>query len=339
MRTILIFFLPLLLVSCTGTSGGEKVVNVYSHRHYDIDQDLYDDFEAETGIKVNVVAAGADELIVRLKSEGDRSPADLLITSDAGRLFRAQEDGLLQPASSPQLEKNVDAQYRDPEQYWTALTVRARVIVYAPDRVDPAHISRFEDLADERWRGRIVARSSANEYNQSLLASLIAHNGVEHAEAWTRAIVANFARQPRGNDRDQVKSIATGEGDIAFVNTYYLAKMRNGDNAAERDAAASVGILFPNSSERGTHINISGAGVTRNAPNKEHALRLLEYMTSLSAQSRYAETNYEYPINSRVSPSRELEALGVLIPDTLHLSQLGRHNRAAVEMFNRAGWN
>ncbi len=338
MRLIIALVGLALISGCTGNYSGDHVVNVFSHRHYDIDQQIFDNFEKETGIHVNVVSAGADELIVRLKAEGERSPADLLITSDAGRLFRAQEEELLQAITTPEVEK-VPAHLREPDGFWVALTVRARVLVYAPERVDATTLTRYEDLADEQWRGRIVARSSTNVYNQSLLASLIANMGDSAAEAWTRAVIANFARKPRGNDRDQIKAIATGEGDVAFVNTYYLAKMLAGDNAAEREAAEAVGVVFPNANDRGTHINISGAGVTRHAPNKENAIRLLEYLLREDVQRLFAEGNFEYPVNPAVEPASILKQFGDLNADELLLSELGRNNRAAVELFNRAGWD
>lgn len=328
----------MLALGCTGNPTGENVVNVYSHRHYDVDRQIFEDFENETGIRVNVVSAGADELIVRLKTEGERSPADVLITSDAGRLYRAQEEGLLQAIHTPELLE-VPQHLREKDGFWTALTVRARVLVYAPERVDREKLNRYEDLADESWSGRIVARSATNVYNQSLLASLIAHMGESEAEAWTRAVVQNFARKPRGNDRDQIKSIAMGEGDVAFVNTYYLAKMLTSDNAVEREAAEAVGIVFPNASDRGTHINVSGAGVTRYAPNKDHAIRLITYLLREDVQRIFAEGNFEYPVNPKVAPSEILQQWGSLNADKLELFELGKNNRSAVELFNRAGWN
>lgn len=331
--------MTLAIVSCTETSGDRAIVNVYSHRHYDVDQDIFDEFEKETGVKVNVVSASADELIVRMKSEGERSPADVLITSDASRLFRAYEEGLLQPASSPLIESSVPETFRDPQGHWTALTVRARVIVYSPERVNVDELDKIEDLTDEKWKGRLLMRSSSSEYNQSLLASLIANLGDSAAEAWAAGIVANMAREPRGNDRDQVKAIATGEGDLAVVNTYYLAKMLNSDNEAERKAAEGVKIFFPNSNDRGSHVNISGAGVTKHAPNKANAIRLIEYLTSSDVQARFAEGNYEYPVNPRIQPSALLQSFGKLNPDRLPLVKLGEYNRAAVEIFNRVGWN
>jgi iron(III) transport system substrate-binding protein len=338
-RTFFIGLTLLIITSCGTSIKNDRVVNVYSHRHYDIDRELYENFERETGIKVNVVSSGADELIVRLKTEGENASADLLITSDASRLYRAHTEGLLQPIASEVIERQVPPHLRDHEGFWTALTVRARVIVYAPSRVVEDSLRTYADLAAPRFKKRIVARSSSNEYNQSLLASIIAHEGEDAAEQWVRGVVSNFARAPKGNDRDQVKAIAAGEGDIAFVNTYYLAKMLNSDNEAERDAAKSIKTLFPNANDRGTHINISGAGVAKYAPNKAHAIQLLEYLTRADVQSRFALANYEYPVHPDVEPADDLLQLGELRADTLSIQQLGAFNRQATELFNRGGWN
>jgi iron(III) transport system substrate-binding protein len=336
-------FAALLMTACTGEEKPveavvPKEVNVYSHRHYDIDQEIYNAFEKETGIKVNVVSASADELIVRMQSEGVNSPADLLITSDAGRLVRAQEEGLLQAVTSEALNANIPAHLRDANGEWFALTTRARVIVYSPERVDTSKLTGYAGLADPQWKGRILARSSSNIYNQSLLAALTQHLGTEGAEAWVRGVVANFAREPRGNDRDQITGIAAGEGDLALVNTYYLAKMFTSDNAAEREAAAKVRVFFP-ADAIGTHLNISGAGVVKTAPNRDNAIALLTYLSSTAVQRQYAEGNFEYPVHPEVMPSDILQEWGAFQADTLPLVYLGSQNKLAVEIFNRAGWN
>lgn len=335
--------LTLLLVACQtdekpADQTVSKAVNVYSHRHYDIDQEIYNAFEQETGIKVNVVSASADELIVRMQSEGANSPADLLITSDAGRLVRAQEEGLLQSVNSETLNANIPSNLRDSKGEWYALTTRARVIVYSPERVDTSKLSGYMNLADKEWKGRILARSSSNIYNQSLLAGLTKHLGAEAAQAWVQGVVANFAREPRGNDRDQITGIAAGEGDLALVNTYYLAKMFSSDNAAERDAASKVRVWFPNDSI-GTHINISGAGVVKTAPNRDNAIALLTYLSSAGVQKQYAEGNFEYPVHPEVAPAAILQEWGTFQADDLPLMYLGTENKLAVEIFNRAGWN
>ncbi len=319
-------------------SAQEKVVNVYSHRHYETDKRLFAQFEKESGIKVNIVKANADELINRLQIEGSNSPADILLTVDAGRLWRAQERGLLQPVESEILRENVPANLRDPAGHWFGLTTRARVIVYAADRVKPEELSTYEALAERRWRKRIAVRSSENIYNQSLLASLIANDGVDAAAKWAEGMVENLARKPKGNDRDQIKALASGQADLAIVNTYYLGLLLHSEDAGEREVASKVAICFPNQGDRGAHINISGAGVTRHAPNKDAAIKLLEFLSGAEAQAAFAGSNYEYPVNPRVPWSEQLQAWGEFKADALNVGELGRHNDEAVRIFDRAGW-
>jgi iron(III) transport system substrate-binding protein len=326
----------LAIVSC-GPSA-DQVVNVYTHRHYDADQQLFDRFTELTGIKVNVVSASADELIQKLELEGEGSPADLLITVDAGRLARAQQKNLLQPVSSELLEANIPATFREPGNHWFGLTYRARIIAYSKERVNPEELSTYEALADDKWKGRILTRSSDNIYNQSLLASIIAHQGEESAQQWASAVYNNLARPPKGNDRDQVAAVAGGEGDLAIVNTYYIGLMLNDENEQTRLAADKVGIFFPNQQDRGTHINISGAGVTKNAPNRDNAVKLLEFLSGEEAQAKLATINYEYPVNPAVSPSELLQNWGEFKKDELNLAALGEHNQTAVIIFDRVGW-
>lgn len=326
-----------LLAGCEAEE--ESVVNVYSHRHYDTDQQLFDRFTELTGIEVRVVTASADELITRLEREGEASPADLLVTVDAGRLHRAKERGLLQPIESEELETVIPAHLRDPEGFWFGLTSRARILVYARDRVNPEEeLSDYEDLADERWEGRIVARSSENIYNISHMASLVAAHGVDEAEAWAEAVVDNFARPPQGGDRDQVRDVAAGVGDVALVNSYYVGRMLNNEDEDTRAVAEQVGVLFPNQDDRGTHINVSGAGVTAHAPNRENAVRLLEFLVGEEAQRAFAEASFEYPVRDGVAAAPTLAGWGDFRPDTLNLARLGELNNDAVQAFDRAGW-
>ncbi|MFO7719998.1 MAG: Fe(3+) ABC transporter substrate-binding protein [Gillisia sp.] len=326
--------------SKTGSSSeGEKnVLNVYTHRHYASDQFLFKQFEETTRIKVNVINASADELIHKMSIEGAQSPADVLITVDAGRLTRAKDQNLLQPIESDILNRIIEPHLKDQENYWFGLTKRARIIVYAKDRVDSTDLSTYEDLANDRWKGRILIRSSENIYNQSLLASLIVNNGEDEARKWTEAIVKNMARSPKGNDRDQVKAVVGGEGDIAIVNTYYIGNMLNSDNPEEVKAAEAVGIFFPNQDGRGAHINVSGAGVARYAPNKENAIKFIEFLISREAQEVFANSNYEYPVNLSVQPSPLLQQWGDFKEDNLTLSKLGEFNKKAVLIFDEAGW-
>jgi iron(III) transport system substrate-binding protein len=311
---------------------------VYSHRHYDADRELFRRFTEETGIVVNVVTASADELITRMEREGAQSPADVLITVDAGRLHRARELGLLQAIESDELNQIVPANLRDPEGYWFGLTQRARVLAYARDRVSPDDLSTYEDLADPRWQGRVLVRSSENIYNISLLASLIAANGPDAAEAWAEGVVANFARAPQGGDRDQVTDAAVGVGDVAIVNTYYVGLLLNDPDPDVRALAQQVGVFFPNQDGRGTHVNVSGGGVAAYAPNPDNAVRLLEFLVSEEAQQVFAEANYEYPIREGVAWAPTLQEWGEFRSDSLDLTRLGELNAEAVRIADRAGW-
>lgn len=325
-------------LSCqTGHDG--DVVNVYTHRHYAVDQEIFAQFTEETGIKVNVINASADELIQRMETEGENSPADLLITVDAGRLNRAHGKDLLQAFDSGFLTSVVPAQYRQPEGYWYGMTTRARIIAYAKDRVNPEEISDYADLADPKWKGRVLVRSSDNVYNQSLLASIVAAEGEEQATAWATGVVANLARAPKGSDRDQVKAIASGEGDLTIVNTYYIGQLLNSDNEEERKAGAAVGIVFPNQGNRGTHVNVSGFGVAKHAKNKENAVKLAEFLLSEAVQQKLAMANYEYPLNPNVQVAELLEEWGPFKRDGINLSLLGEYNEQAIKVFDIAGWN
>ncbi len=319
-------------------AAAAEEVNIYSYRKEVLIRPLLDAFTAATGIRVNLVSGKADALLERLKSEGINSPADILLTTDVGRLYRAKQAGVFQPVRTPLLERSVPARYRDPEGYWYGLSVRARVIFYAPNRVDPATLSTYEALAGPEWKGRICIRSSSNIYNQSLLASMIANDGPEAAEAWAAGIVANLARKPQGGDRDQIKAVAAGQCDVAIANTYYYAGMLASTDRSQREAAAKVAIFWPNQQGRGAHVNISGAGITRGAPNKENAIRLLEFLVSEEAQKLYAEKVYEYPVRPGVAVAGTVKQLGDFKADELNLAQLGKYNAEAVRIFDRVGW-
>lgn len=327
---------PFLVAGCEAEE--EPVVNVYSHRHYDTDQQLFDRFSQETGIQVRVVSASADELIARLEREGPASPADVLITVDAGRLHRAKERGLLQPIRSSELEDAIPAHLRDAEGFWFGLTSRARILAYARERVEPGELTRYEDLAEPAWENRVLARTSENVYNVSHLASMVAALGEEEAEGWARAVVENFARPPQGNDTDQLRDVAAGVGDVALVNSYYVGRLLNADDEATRELGRRVGIAFPNQEDRGTHINVSGAGVTAHAPNRAHALQLLGFLVSPEAQRQFAQANFEYPVRPGVEWAPTLQAWGEFQADTLNLERLGELNNTAVHIFDRVGW-
>jgi iron(III) transport system substrate-binding protein len=328
----------LALVTATPPAFAAGEVNLYSARKEELIKPLLDRFTADTGIKVNLVTGKADALLKRLESEDRNTPADLLLTTDAGRLYRAYEADLLQPVRSDTLERAVPAIYRDPEGHWFGVSVRARVLMFASDRLDPAGLSTYEDLADERWKGRICIRSSNNIYNQSLVASLIVAHGEAETEAWAKGLVANLARPPKGGDRDQIKAVAAGQCDVAVANTYYLGTMLNSSDPAQREAAAKISVFWPNQADRGSHVNVSGAGVTRHARNRNNAVRLLEFMTTEESQRWYADANLEYPVRTGITLNPTLEAWGTFAGDTINLAELGRHNAAAVRLMDRAGW-
>jgi iron(III) transport system substrate-binding protein len=335
-KTLLVVLSSTFLLACNGQE--EEIVNVYTHRHYEADQQLFDRFSEQTGIKVNVVSASADELIQKLELEGTGSPADVLITVDAGRLHRAEEKDLLQTINSDVLNENIPSKFNSPNNKWFGLTYRARILAYSKERVNPSELSTYEDLADDKWKGRILTRSSENIYNQSLLASMLEAHGEEATTEWARKILSNMARSPKGNDRDQVKAVASGEGDVAIVNTYYIGIMLNDANVEEKRAAEKVGIFFPNQADRGTHINVSGAGVTKYAPNKENAIKLLEFLSGEEAQSLLADINFEYPVNPNVEHSSLLKNWGDFRSDDINLYKLGAKNQEAVMIFDRVGW-
>lgn len=314
-------------------------VNIYSARKEALIKPLLDTFTEKTGIKVNLITGKADALLKRLVSEGRNSPADLFLTVDAGRLHRAKEAKVLQAITGPELAGTVPTAYRDPEGYWYGLSLRARVIAYATNRVKSTELSTYEDLADGRWKNRICIRSSENIYNQSLVASLIAANGAPATEQWAKGLVANMARKPQGGDRDQIKAVAAGQCDLTVINTYYYGNMLNAkDDPVTREAAEKTALFWPNQQGRGVHVNVSGAGVTAYAKNRDAAVKLLLYMLSPEAQQQYSMINYEYPIRENVSAGATLEAWGEFKTDSLNLETLGIHNRAAVMLMDRAGW-
>ena len=318
-------------------------VNVYSARKEDLIKPLLDRFTAQTGIKVNLVTGKEDALLTRLQSEGMSSPADLLVTTDAGRLHRAKAAGVTQAASSPALEAAIPASYRDPEGHWFGLSLRARPILYVKGKVDPGSLSTYEALSDPKWKGRICVRSSDSIYNQSLVASLIAADGEAATETWAKGLVANLAKPPQGGDRDQIKAAAAGQCDIAIANTYYLAGMLDSADPADKAAAEQMGVFWPNQDGpqpegRGVHVNVSGAAVTKAAKHKAEAVKLMEFMAAPEAQAWYAEANGEYPVVPGVPVGATLAAWGTFKADTLNLARLGELNADAARLMDRAGW-
>lgn len=340
MKSLSIFSVSVIFLASCSTpqqKETEQAVNVYTQRHYDADDSVFNMFTEKTGIKVNVVKAGADELINRLELEGENSPADLFITVDAARLNRAKIKGLLQPvelSTSGQLPEKLT----DPDKQWYPITYRARVIAYKIGSIDSSELSTYEDLANEKWKSRLLIRSSSSGYNQSLMASIIAAVGPDAAKQWAAGVVANMAQDPKGGDRDQIKAIASGVGELAVVNTYYVGLMLNSENLEEVNAGKMVGIFFPNQNDRGTHINVSGAGVTKYAPNKKNAIKLLEFLTDQRAQAFFAANSFEYPANTSVAMDSTIASFGQFKYDELTFAKDMTLTDEAVKIFDEAGW-
>jgi iron(III) transport system substrate-binding protein len=333
-----------LVVACSQTSqtnspegnsqpkkAGE--VNIYSSRHYNTDDKLYSDFTEQTGIKVNLIEGKDDELIERITHEGENSPADILITVDAGRLWRAEQAGLYTPIESEVLTTKIPANLRHPNNLWFGFSKRARVIMYNKDKVDPAQLSTYENLADPQWKGKIIVRSSSNIYNQSLVAGFIEVLGEQATEEWCKGLVTNFVRPPQGNDTNQIEAVAAGIGEITLANTYYLA--RYADN---KEVFDKIGVFFPNQKDRGTHVNISGGGVMKNAPNKDNAIAFLEYLASPNAQEFFAVGNNEYPVVEGTPIAPVIADFGEFKIDTVNVAAYGANNATAVKIMDRSGW-
>ncbi|MEM8563403.1 MAG: Fe(3+) ABC transporter substrate-binding protein, partial [Pseudomonadota bacterium] len=321
-----LLFVALFAGCLARPTHADQEVNVYSARQEALIKPLLDQFADETGIAVNLVTSKGDALLTRLQKEGANSPADVLITIDAGRLYRAQEADVLQPIDSETLVAAVPANLRSPDNLWFGLSKRARGIVYAPDRVDPAELSTYEALAEPQWKDRICIRSSTNIYNQSLVAGMLSTEGEDAVDAWLSGFVPNFARPPQGGDRDQIAAVASGRCDVAIVNSYYLGGMIQSDDPQQRAAAESVALFWPNQDDRGTHINISGAGVTASSKNTAEAIALIEFLTRADSQQWYAESNNEYPVRDDVQPSELLQSWGEFKADEVDAVELGRLN-------------
>ncbi len=316
----------------------EEILNLYTSRHYQTDEALYRGFTEATGIRINRIEGKGDTLIERLKNESLNSPADVFITVDAGRLWRAEQADLFQEVTSPVLEARVPATLRHPEGRWFGLARRARLIFYNKDMVKPGEIQTYEDLADPRWRGMVCIRSSSNIYNLSLLGSIIAARGEKAAQVWARGVVENFARPPQGGDTDQIRAVAAGECGIGVANSYYYARLMTSEKEQDRKVARALGVVFPNQAGRGTHVNISGAGVLKHARHRAAAVRFLEYLASEPAQRLFADGNNEYPVVQGMAPNETLRALGEFKPDTLNVAHLGRNQPLAQMIFDRVGW-
>ena len=336
---VLLAILALTSTALTATAAENNEVNLYSARKEKLIKPLLDKFSKQTGITVNLVTGKADALLKRLQTEGRNTPADVFITTDAGRLYRAKTAGVLQPITSEALNKAIPENLRDPDHYWFGLSQRARPLFYVKGKVKPEELSTYEALAEDKWKGQICIRSSNNIYNQSLVASMIANYGVKKTEAWARKFVANFAKPPKGGDRDQIKAAAAGQCDIAIANTYYYGAMLNNKKDPKQvEAARAMAIFWPNQKSRGTHINVSGIGVTKAAKHKENAIKLMTFLVNNDSQKWYADANYEYPVVKGVEWNNTLQSWGKFKADDLNLSKLGEFNAEAVKLMDRAGW-
>ncbi|MEO1005176.1 MAG: Fe(3+) ABC transporter substrate-binding protein [Cyanobacteria bacterium J06638_38] len=335
-----------LIAACNQTSGEQSgsdqpnsasanngQVNIYSSRHYNTDDQLYDGFTEQTGIKVNLIEGKDDELIERIKSEGSNSPADILITVDAGRLWRAAQAEIFAPVDSEVLESKIPENLQDPDNLWFGYSKRARVIIYNKERVDPSQLSTYEALADPKWQGKFIVRSSSNIYNQSLVAGMIEEQGEAATAQWIEGLVANFARSPQGNDTSQIEDVAAGVADLTLANTYYLARYEDNPEVFDQ-----VGIFFPNQDDRGTHVNISGAGLLKNAPNRDNAIAFLEYLASPEAQEFFALGNNEYPVVEGTPVNPVVAGFGEFKDDTTNVAAYGKNNADAVKIMDLSGW-
>ena len=333
------FVVCALLFSASAFAQDNKVLNLYSSRHYQTDEALYANFTRQTGIKVNRIEAGEDPLIERIRNEGERSPADVLVTVDAGRLWRAEQLGFFQPVKSAVLDARIPASYREPNGLWFGFSVRVRLIAYNKAKVKAAELATYESLADPKWKGRVCMRSSSNMYNLSLLSAMIDHLGEQKAHAWAQAVRDNLAREPKGGDTDQLKSVAAGECDVTVSNQYYYARLLRSAKPDEREMGEKIGVVFPNQASWGAHVNISGAGVMKHAPNREAAVKFLEYLASDEAQRYFADGNNEWPAVAGVKVDNPvLVSFGAFKQDALNVAVLGRNQPGSQKIYDRVAW-
>jgi iron(III) transport system substrate-binding protein len=335
----LLLSLTVTVVACAAHAQEDKVLNLYTARHYDTDEALYANFTKATGIKVNRIEAGDEALLERVRNEGANSPADVLLIVDASRLYAADQSGLFAPVKSALLESRIPKDLRSANGTWFAFSSRARVIVYDKATVNAADVQRYEDLASSANKGKVCTRPGSHPYMLSLVASVIAHDGEQKAEEWAKAVVGNMARPPRGGDTDQIKGVASGECGIALTNSYYYVRLMRSKKPEDRAIAEKVTLVWPNQSTWGTHMNVSGGGVLRNAPNKDAALKFLEYLAGDEAQAYFANGNNEWPVvKTAVAKNPELESLGRFKADALPIAEIASRTPAAQKLIDRAGW-
>lgn len=318
--------------------ANRQVVNVLTARHYRVDSEIFQEFTKRTGIAVNEVKGTAEELVERIKREGEASSADLFIAVDGGALHFAKQSGVLQPIRSEALLRNVPEEWRDPDSYWAGIATRSRVIVYAKDRVNPKELSTYEDLTGERWKGKVLVRSASSLYNQSLLASFIELYGEQEAEKWAEGIVRNLAREPEGGDKAQALAVATKVGDVAIMNTYYIGQMLTSNDLGEMEIAEKLGVFFPNQQTTGAHVNISGIGLAKHAPHKDNALKLAEFLTGREGQTMLTQGSYEFPVNPEADMPELLRSWKSFKRQPVEMASLGRYHKQAAKIFEKAGW-
>lgn len=338
---LLVLVLLALSAACstpTENGDGSGVVNVYSARHYDSDDIVFANFTEQTGIAVNVLEDKADALLERIDSERSEPVADVLLTVDAGRLFKAESRGFFQPLDAPEITSRVPEHLRHPEDLWVGLTKRARVIAYSNERVSPEELGSYEDLTQPRWKGRVLVRSSSNIYNQSLVGSIILAHGEQAAEEWCEGLVENLARTPQGGDRDQIRAISAGEGDVAIVNSYYYVQMAKSADEADRAVVEKVSLFFPNQDGRGTHVNLSGIGLIENAPHRGNGLRLIEFLLDEQTQELMAGGSSEFPIRTGVAVDAALEPFSDFVEDGVNAAEIGKLNAESIKIMDRVGW-
>ncbi len=337
-RALCALAMPALVIA-SARAADEPVLNLYSARHYQTDEALYSDFTKATGIRINRIEAGDEQLVERLKNEGAASPADVLLIVDAARLWHAQQLGLFQPVRSAALDERIPAKFRDPNGNWFGFSFRARVIVYNKSLVKAEDVATYEALADPKNRGKVCTRSGSHPYNLSLIGSQIAHLGDAKAQAWAKGLVANMARDPKGGDTDQIKAVAVGECGVALANSYYYARLLRSVQPADREVVARTGVVMPDQNGAGTHVNISGAGILKNAPHRENAIRFLEYLASNDAQRYFADGNNEWPVVATATVGNAaLATFGKFRIDPVPIATLGKNTAEAQKLADRAGW-
>lgn len=332
-----LFFTIVILFGITVQAS--QVVNVYSHRHYAVDKQLYKLFYKQTGIKVNLIKASSAELIKRIEKEGKYTKADVLLTTDVGMLELARSKDIFQTIESDLLNTRIPKHLKDKNNLWFGITKRARVIAYNIDEINPSDLSTYNALTLEKYNGKILITKSNEVYNQSLLASFIVNNGSSWAKEWAKGIKENMARKPRGVDKDSLRAVAAGMGDIAIVNTYYIGQLMGGRSHSDKATAEMIGVFFPNQETTGTHINVSGAGVIKYSKNKENAIKFIEFLSSVQAQEAFAKVNFEYPVNPDAKTSPLLQSWGTFKEDKTSLYKIGAKNKEAVKLFHMIHWD